>query len=86
MMASNHGEGGVFALGGLLVGNGSLLGARSKFVVTIFMMIGASLVLGDGAFTPSITVIGAVKINKYVIFIVFFILIVLFILQTIKGE
>ena len=59
-MADNGGEGGVFAIGGLLTGPASSLPRWSKRVVTIVMMLGAGLLLGDGAFTPAVSVLGAV--------------------------
>lgn len=88
-MANNHGEGGIFALGGLLTGKDSTLSGRAKFVVTVFMILGAGLVLGDGAFTPSVSVVGAVvglnvafkDINKFVIVVVLVILAILFLCQ-----
>lgn len=60
LLASNDGEGGVFALGGLLTGHRSSLPRWAKRIVLGIMLIGAGLLLGDGAFTPAVSVLGAV--------------------------
>jgi KUP system potassium uptake protein len=46
LMADNHGEGGTFALCGLLTGENSKLRARAKHVVSIVSIIAASLLIG----------------------------------------
>ena len=46
LMADNHGEGGTFALCGLLTGEHSRLRARAKHVVSVVSIFAASLLLG----------------------------------------
>jgi len=61
LMADNRGEGGTFALCGLLTGDKSKLRARAKHVISIVSIIAASLLIGDGALTPAISVLSAVE-------------------------
>ena len=61
LMADNYGEGGTFALCGLLTGEKSPLGRRAKRVITIVAIAAASLLLGDGALTPAVSVLSAVE-------------------------
>lgn len=60
LMADNRGEGGIFAVGSLLCGAKSNLPRWTKRLIVFVMMIGAGLLLGDGAFTPAVSVLGAV--------------------------
>ncbi|UJR26449.1 hypothetical protein I4U23_007779 [Adineta vaga] len=61
LMADNRGEGGTFALCGLLTGEQSKLRARAKHIISIVSILAASLLLGDGALTPAISVLSAVE-------------------------
>ena len=61
LMADNLGEGGTFALCGLLTDEKSKLRARAKHIVSIVSIIAASLLIGDGALTPAISVLSAVE-------------------------
>ena len=47
LMADNQGEGGTFALCGLLTGDRSRLGHRAKHLVGIVSIFGASLLIGE---------------------------------------
>ncbi|CAF3209596.1 unnamed protein product [Rotaria socialis] len=58
LMADNRGEGGPFALCGLLTGPTDLH-YRTKQLVSIVSMIAACLLLGDGALTPAVTILSA---------------------------
>lgn len=46
LMADNHGEGGTFALCGLLTGENSKLRARAKHVISVVSIFAASLLIG----------------------------------------
>jgi len=46
LMADNRGEGGTFALCGLLTGENSKLRARAKHIISIVSILGASLLIG----------------------------------------
>ncbi len=89
LIADNRNEGGIFALGGLLIGPKSRLPRWATLVVTVVMLAGAGLVLGDGAFTPAVSVLGAVEglsvayagVSTYVVAISLAILIALFLAQ-----
>jgi KUP system potassium uptake protein len=76
LMADNRGEGGTFALCGLLTGENSKLRARAKHVISIVSILAASLLIGkrrsliikrkaffsgDGAITPAISVLSAIE-------------------------
>lgn len=61
LMADNHGEGGTFALCGLLTGEKSSLSPRTKRGITVIALVAASLLLGDGALTPAVSVLSAVQ-------------------------
>jgi KUP system potassium uptake protein len=57
LRAQNDGEGGVFALYGLLHGDGK----RSTRILLWSLMLGAGLLFGDGIITPAISVLSAVE-------------------------
>ncbi|CAF3411026.1 unnamed protein product, partial [Rotaria sp. Silwood2] len=61
LMADNRGEGGTFALCGLLIGEHSRLRTRAKHIISIVSIFAASLLIGDGALTPAISVLSAVE-------------------------
>jgi KUP system potassium uptake protein len=61
LMADNHGEGGTFALCGLLTGEKSALSARTKRAITVIAIAAGSLLLGDGALTPAVSILSAVE-------------------------
>jgi potassium uptake protein len=61
LMADNYGEGGTFALCGLLTGERSPLGLQTKRVITVIAIAAASLLLGDGALTPAVSVLSSVE-------------------------
>ncbi|CAF2811726.1 unnamed protein product [Rotaria sp. Silwood2] len=61
LMADNRGEGGTFALCGLLTGEHSQLRTRAKHIISIVSIFAASLLIGDGALTPAISVLSAVE-------------------------
>ena len=90
MRASNNGEGGIFALLALLRQGGvkRIIG----FSVTSIVLLGATLLYGDGIITPAISVLSAVEgfgilspsLTTYVIPLTIIILIGLFYIQK-KG-
>jgi KUP system potassium uptake protein len=57
--ADNHGEGGILALMALSMSRASRPWARRAMLT--FGIIGASLLYGDGAITPAVTVLGAIE-------------------------
>ncbi len=57
LRADNDGEGGVFALYGLL----DKLKTRTKLIISSLLIIAAGLLFGDGIITPAISVISAVE-------------------------
>jgi KUP system potassium uptake protein len=59
LMADNRGEGGPFALCSLLVGPTSNLHYRTKQLVSIISILGACLLIGDGALTPAVSILSA---------------------------
>jgi len=61
LMADNHGEGGTFALCGLLTGEKIQLSSRTKKGITILALAAASLLLGDGALTPAVSILSAIE-------------------------
>ena len=87
-MADNRGEGGPFALCSLLTGQTSQLGYRTKRLVSIVSILAASLLIGDGALTPAVSILSAfeglvvakpslsswtVKISVILIIVLFFV-------------
>ena len=89
LMADNYGEGGTFALCGLLTGKQSTLGPRAKRVITVVALIGASLLIGDGALTPAVSVLSAIEgiaveapsLQSWIVPITVIILIIFFLVQ-----
>jgi KUP system potassium uptake protein len=61
LMADNHGEGGTFALSGLLTGEKSKLSGRTRKAIIIVAIAAASLLLGDGALTPAVSILSSVE-------------------------
>ncbi|UJR20259.1 hypothetical protein I4U23_023390 [Adineta vaga] len=61
LMADNHGEGGTFALCGLLTSEKIKLSKKTKYVILIVSLIAASMLLGDGALTPAVSILSAVE-------------------------
>ena len=59
--ADNRGEGGIFALLGLILGSGSPLKPRLRSAVTAAAIFGAALLYGEGIITPSISVLSAIE-------------------------
>ncbi len=62
LRADNHGEGGVFALYGLI----EKLKKKSLVSLSVLLVIAAGLLFGDGIITPAISVISAVEGMKIV--------------------
>jgi KUP system potassium uptake protein len=60
MRVSHHGEGGTFALLQTIL-SGPPLGAPARQRVTLLAMLGCSLLIGDGAITPAMSVLGALE-------------------------
>ncbi|CAF3164371.1 unnamed protein product [Rotaria socialis] len=89
LMADNRGEGGTFALCALLTGEHSRLRARAKHVISIVSIFAASLLIGDGALTPAISVLSAVEglattsqaLTKLILPVTVFIIVILFFVQ-----
>ncbi|CAF2581158.1 unnamed protein product [Rotaria sp. Silwood2] len=89
LMADNFGEGGTFALCGLLTSEKSFLGPRMKKVIIVVSLLAGSLLLGDGALTPAVSVLSAVeglaveapKLQRWIVPITVIILILLFVAQ-----
>jgi KUP system potassium uptake protein len=61
LRADNHGEGGVFALFGLLQMKERKMSARLRSVTVLAAIFGAALLYGDGVITPCISVLSAVE-------------------------
>jgi len=61
LRADNRGEGGIFALAGLLGVAGTNISSRLRRVVLIAGVIGAALLYGDGIITPAISVLSAIE-------------------------
>ncbi|HSW47465.1 MAG TPA: KUP/HAK/KT family potassium transporter [Candidatus Saccharimonadales bacterium] len=88
MRADNDGEGGVFALYGLL----DKVSSRAKIILGALLIIAAGLLFGDGIITPAISVLSAVEglsvatraLDPYIVPITIAILSVLFLIQS-KG-
>jgi potassium uptake protein len=89
LMADNDGEGGTFALCALLTGENSQLGRRAKIGMTVVALAAASLLIGDGALTPAVSVLSAVQglavqapdLQVWIVPITVVILVLLFIAQ-----
>ncbi len=88
LRAEYDGEGGVFALFGLLRG----MSAKGIAIITTVLVLGAGLLFGDGMITPAISVLSAVEglsvitpdFQQYVVIITVIILTCLFAIQY-KG-
>ncbi|MGV8073042.1 MAG: potassium transporter Kup [Syntrophobacteraceae bacterium] len=61
LRADNHGEGGIFALLGLIPVNKSQLTQRAQSAVVFAAICSASLLYGDGIITPAISVLSAIE-------------------------
>ncbi|CAF1461999.1 unnamed protein product [Adineta ricciae] len=61
LMADNHGEGGTFALCGLLTDERIKLSRRVKLTILIVSLVAAAMLLGDGALTPAVSVLSAIE-------------------------
>lgn len=61
LIADNHGEGGIFALLGLISRSRSKISASLRRVATAAGILGAGLLYGDGIITPAISVLSAVE-------------------------
>ena len=61
MRADNHGEGGIFALLGLIPEEKQSTSKRLNTLVAWAAIFGAALLYGDGIITPAITVLSAVE-------------------------
>ncbi len=61
LRADNHGEGGIFALLGLITGSNANLHPKMRATVTLGAIFGAALLYGDGIITPAISVLSAVE-------------------------
>ncbi|MCU0591483.1 MAG: KUP/HAK/KT family potassium transporter [Desulfobacterales bacterium] len=59
--ADNRGEGGIFALLGLILGTANQLKPKLRSAVTVAAIFGASLLYGEGIITPSISVLSAIE-------------------------
>ncbi|HWU39329.1 MAG TPA: KUP/HAK/KT family potassium transporter, partial [Candidatus Acidoferrum sp.] len=61
LLADNHGEGGIFALLGLVSGDRKDFSARLRGSAVLAGILGAGLLYGDGIITPAISVLSAVE-------------------------
>jgi KUP system potassium uptake protein len=61
LRADNHGEGGIFALLGLVSAESKNLSPRLRIVATGGGILGAGLLAGEGIITPAISVLSAVE-------------------------
>jgi KUP system potassium uptake protein len=61
LRADNGGEGGIFALLGLIAGSNAKLSPRVRSAVFLGAIFGAALLYGDGIITPSISVLSAIE-------------------------
>jgi KUP system potassium uptake protein len=66
MRVNHHGEGGTFALlqcifAGHKDGQTPPLSTRSRYGIRLLAMLGCSLLIGDGAITPAMSVLGALE-------------------------
>ena len=61
LRADNRGEGGIFALLGLILGSGAPLMPWLRSAVILGAIFGAALLYGDGIITPSISVLSAIE-------------------------
>ena len=61
LLADNHGEGGIFALLGLVSGDRKDFSPRLRATMVIAGILGAGLLYGDGVITPAISVLSAIE-------------------------
>ena len=61
LRADNHGEGGIFALLGLVSAQGEKMSSRVRAVALGAGILGAGLLCGEGIITPAISVLSAVE-------------------------
>jgi len=61
LRADNHGEGGIFALLGLVSAESKKLSPRLRIIATGGGILGAGLLVGEGIITPAISVLSAVE-------------------------
>jgi len=61
LRADNHGEGGIFALFGLIPTSRDKISPLLRRTVIIAAVLGAGLLYGDGVITPAITVLSAIE-------------------------
>jgi KUP system potassium uptake protein len=61
LRADNHGEGGIFALLGLVSGDRKGFSPRMRGSAVLAGILGAGLLYGDGIITPAISVLSAVE-------------------------
>jgi len=91
MRADNHGEGGILALLALITPRRAKAGTWRTTLI-VLGLVGATLLYGDGAITPAISVLSAIEgvkvyapqFNKAVVPLTVAILILLFVIQR-KG-
>jgi KUP system potassium uptake protein len=61
LLADNHGEGGIFALLGLVLDEAKKVAPRTRAFVIGAGILGAGLLCGEGVITPAISVLSAVE-------------------------
>ncbi|MGE5840903.1 MAG: potassium transporter Kup [Deltaproteobacteria bacterium] len=61
LLADNHGEGGIFALLGLISAGGRNVSPRLRASLVLAGVLGAGLLYGDGIITPAISVLSAIE-------------------------
>ena len=61
LLADNHGEGGIFALLGLISARGRNVSPRLRAGLVLAGILGAGLLYGDGIITPAISVLSAIE-------------------------
>jgi KUP system potassium uptake protein len=61
LLADNHGEGGIFALLGLISAGGRNVSPRLRAGLVLAGVLGAGLLYGDGIITPAISVLSAIE-------------------------
>jgi len=61
LLADNHGEGGIFALLGLISAGGRNVSPRLRAGLVLAGILGAGLLYGDGIITPAISVLSAIE-------------------------
>ena len=89
LRADNRGEGGIFALLGLISGSNAKLSPRMRAAVFLGAIFGAALLYGDGIITPSISVLSAIEglevatetAKPFIVPLTCAVLVVLFLLQ-----